>query len=158
MTDIAWYTSSSICAIRFNMCRSFLLLRSLLQHRCCAAITRSSGRVLARRMLASVGWGSPDTRQLCVLAAGLAAATAACAAAGAACAAAIAAAVAADASALAPQVHLVGTPDDGGVGVRCRSRSRIVAVPRNVGVGVGVRTLRDGRVSIAGRSGVSSSL
>ena len=158
MTAIAWYTSSSIRAIRFDMFRTFLLLRFLLQRRCCAAIARSSGRVLARRVVTSVGWGSPDTRRLRVLAAGLAAAMAALADAAAAVAAAVAAVAAADAAALAPRVRLAGPSVGNGVGVRRLDRSRIVVVSRGDGVGVGTRTLGAGRVSIAGRSGVGSTL
>ena len=81
---------------------SFLLMWFLLQHRCCTSIACSSGRVLARRVLASVGWRSPDTRRRHVLAAGLVTITAACVATVAARAAAVAATVPADADALAP--------------------------------------------------------
>jgi hypothetical protein len=92
---------SSILVIRFDMVRGFLMLRLFLQRCCCTAIARSSGRVLAHCVLTSVGWGSPDVRQLLVLAAGLAATTATRAAAVAARAATIAAAAAAAAAAIA---------------------------------------------------------
>ena len=138
--------------MRFDMVCSFLLLWFLLQRRCCATIARSSGRVLACRVLTSVGWRNSDARRLLVLALGLAAITAAHAAA----VAARAAAVAAAAADLAPRVRLTGPSVGAGVDVRCHARSRIVAV--SLSVDVGVRTLGAGRVFAACRSGVGSTL
>ena len=88
--------------MRFNTVRSRCLAWPLLLHRRWAAIARSSGRVLSRHLLTSVGCGILDARQLLVLLDGLAAAALVAAVAALAAAAGAAAAAVATAAAWAP--------------------------------------------------------
>ena len=156
MAVIAWYTLSSILAMRFVMVCSFLLLRFFLLRCCCAVIACSRGRALAHCVLTSVIWRNPDVRRLLVLDAGLAAITAARAATFAARTASVAAAVAAFAAAITLRVRLTGPSVGAGVGVcRCVC-SCIVAVSLAIDIGVG--TLGSGRAVVAGRSAVGSTL
>ena len=85
MTAIAWYTSSSILAMRCDIVRSRHLLRWRLLRRRCADIARSSGRELVRLLVTLVGCCSCEVRALvlpagCDVAILAAAATAAAAA------------------------------------------------------------------------------
>ena len=127
--------------MRFDIVCDRCLAWLLLLRRLWAAIARSSGQVLSRCLLTSVGCGIPDVRRLLMLPDGRAVASRAAAV-------AARAAAAAAATAWVPRVRRAELSVGAIVaaGARRRARSRIV-VPSLVVAG-GVATLGAGRTAV----------
>ena len=147
--------------MRFDIVHSRCLAWPLLLCRRWAVITRSSGRVLSRCLLTSVGCGIPDVRRLLVLLDGLAAAALAAVVAALAAAVAVAATAAAATAAWAPCVRRAG-PSVGAIvaaGAR-RLACRRIVVPSLVCAGA-AGTLRAGctvAVAAGGCAAVGSTI